>query len=67
MLLVSICLCSASIGCQTARPEATVRPLDSDFTFVSAGDTMTFKKAGAFCSDEYLEEILLVKAKEAKK
>jgi hypothetical protein len=41
--------------------------LDGDFTFVSAWDTMTFKKAGAFCSDEYLEEILLVKSKEAKK
>jgi hypothetical protein len=41
--------------------------LDGDFFFVKKGETATFAKDGAFCSDEYLSEILMVKAKEAKK
>lgn len=60
-------LCSGSIGCGTVRPEAAVRPLDSDFAFVKKGDVVTIAKNGAFCSDEYLSEILFVKAAEAKK
>ena len=67
MLLVLISVFSGFSGCATARPEATVRPLNGDFAFVKAGDTMTFTKDGAFCSNEYLEEILWVKAQEAKK
>ncbi len=39
----------------------------ADFQFVKAGETMTFAKNGAFCSDQYLEEVLWVKAQEAKK
>jgi hypothetical protein len=41
--------------------------LESDFAFVKKGDVVTVAKDGAFCSDEYLSEILLVKASEAKK
>jgi hypothetical protein len=67
ILLVLICLSSVYNGCVTARPEASVRPLNGDFAFVKAGETMTFAKNGAFCSDEYLKEVLWVKAKEAKK
>ena len=67
ILVLLISLAVGSIGCATDRQEASVRPLGADFQFVKAGEVMTFAKDGAFCSDEYLEEVLWVKAKEAKK
>ena len=67
IVLGLILLSSGFSGCVTARPEASVRPLDGDFFFVKSGEVISIVKNGAFCSDEYLSEILLIKAQEAKK
>jgi hypothetical protein len=60
LLLISLFSGCAVFG--TARQE--VRPLDGDFFFVKKGEVVTIAKNGAFCSDEYLSEILLVTTKE---
>ena len=67
ILVLLTLLAVGSTACGTVRQEASVRPLGADFQFVKAGETMTFTKDGAFCSDEYLKEVLWVKAQEAKK
>ena len=67
MSLLLIFLFSVLIGCSTKSKDIVTYPLPADFVMLKSGETFTPQKAGAYCSNEYLAEVLRIKMEQAKK